>query len=398
MKKKIFSVMLVAALAISTLAGCNNKSDKGTENQKQTEVTEATETAEEKTVSADGIKVTGSMGTAEKVEMSAVTDGDDYKAATDFVATLTDKSITATEVYNINLLDKFGVKAQPDGKVNISLALSDNMANAEGDGYEVYRKEDDNTFTKLTVSIKEKEISFDTEHFSIYVLVKTSSGPLAVGEPDSEAADNGEADQAQIEAAENNPNAFTFTSKNVTMYVTNTVNVRTGPDSYFDKLASLSKGQAVTVLAQCNETGWYQIDIGDSVASFVCNDYLSTEAPKQNTSSASNNTASNNNSSNNTQNNAPAQDSTPAQQPAEQPAAPEPQQPAQPNNCPYPLLTVTTYNGMTGFFYTLDQAGTDESFEAYRQACIAVGAGNNGSMHVGTFDDTGDVYFCHVFN
>lgn len=45
MKKKIFSVMLVAALAISTLAGCNNKSDKGTENQKQTEVTEATETA-----------------------------------------------------------------------------------------------------------------------------------------------------------------------------------------------------------------------------------------------------------------------------------------------------------------------------------------------------------------
>lgn len=396
MKKKLFSVLLVAALATSLLAGCGKSKDT---DKKQTEVTEATEVVNTKTVSADGIKITGSMDSAEKVEMSAVTDGDDYKAATDFIATL-GKNITATEVYNINLLDKDSKKVQPDSSVKINLTLSDNMINAEGDGYEVYRMEDDKTFKKLTASVKDKEISFDTEHFSIYVLVKTSSGAIAVGEPDSEAADNGEADNKKIEAAENDPNAFTFTSKNVTMYTTSSVNVRTGPDSYFDKLASLPKGQAVTVLAQCNETGWYQVDIGDAVVAFVSNNYLSTEAPKQNTSSASNNSTSSNNSSSNnnsnSQNNAPAQD-TPAQQP-EQPAAPEPEQPAQANNCPYPLLTVTTYQGMTGYFYTMDQVGTDADFEAYRQACIAVGAGNNGSMRVGTFDDTGDVYFCHVFN
>lgn len=391
MKKKLFSVLLLAALASSLLAGCGKNKDI---DKKQTEVTEATEVVNTKTVSADGIKITGSMDSVEKVEMSAVTDGEDYQAATDFIATL-GKNITATEVYNINLLDKDSKKVQPDSSVKINLTLSDNMVNAEGDGYEVYRMEDDKTFKKLTASVKDKEISFDTEHFSIYVLIKTSSGAIAVGEPDSEAADNGEADNEKIEAAENDSNAFTFTSKNVTMYVTSTVNVRTGPDSYFDKLASLPKGQAVTVLAQCNETGWYQVDIGDAVAAFVSNNYLSTEAPKQNISS--NNSNSDNNSSN-SQNNAPAQD-TPAQQPEQtQPAAPEPEQPAQANNCPYPLLTVTTYQGMTGYFYTWDQVGTDADFAAFNEACRVVGAGNNGSMRVGTFDDTGDVYFCHVFN
>lgn len=381
MNKRILSVLLITALAASLIAGCGKNKDI---DKKQTEATEVVNT---KTVSADGIKITGSMDSAEKVEMSAVTDGDDYKAATDFIATL-GKNITATEVYNINLLDKDSKKVQPDSKVNINLALSDNMVNAEGDGYEVYRMEDGKTFKKLTASVKDKEISFDTEHFSIYVLVKTSSGAIAVGEPDSEAADNGEADNKKIEAAENDPNAFTFTSKNVTMYTTSSVNVRTGPDSYFDKLASLPKGQAVTVLAQCNETGWYQVDIGDAVVAFVCNDYLSTEAPKQNTSSASNNSTSSNNSSSNnnsnSQNNAPAQD-TPAQQPA------------QANNCPYPLLTVTTYKGYTGYFFTKSQVGTDADFAAFNQACQAVGAGNNGSMHVGTYDDTGDVYFCSVW-
>lgn len=395
MKKKLFSVLLITALAASLIAGCGKNKDT---DKKQTEVTEATEVVNTKTVSADGIKITGSMDSAEKVEMSAVTDGDDYKAATDFIATL-GKNITATEVYNINLLDKDSKKVQPDSSVKINLTLSDNMVNAEGDGYEVYRMEDDKTFKKLTASVKDKEISFDTEHFSIYVLVKTSSGAIAVGEPDSEAADNGEADNKKIEAAENDPNAFTFKSKNVTMYTTSSVNVRTGPDSYFDKLASLPKGQAVTVLAQCNETGWYQVDIGDAVVAFVSNNYLSTEAPKQNTSSASNNSTSNNNSSSNnnsnSQNNAPAQD-TPAQQP-EQPAAPEPEKPAQANNCPYPLLTVTTYKGYTGFFYTMEQTGTDGWFSAFNQSCQAVGGGNNGNMYVGAYDNTGDVYFQSVW-
>ena len=387
MKKKLFSVLLISMLAISLLAGCNNKK---VDNKEDKNVTESTETTKEEIVSADGITVTGLMGDAEKVEMSALTDGDDYKSAMDFAATLTDKNITATEVYNIDLLDKDSKKVQPEKSVNINLKLSDNMLNAEGDGYEVYRREDDSTFKKLNTTVSNNEVGFTTEHFSIYVLVKTSSTTIAVGEPDSEAADNGEADQNKIEEAENNPAAFTFTSKSGTMYTTSSVNVRSGPDSYFEKIASLPKGQAVNILNQCNETGWYQVDIGDAGAAFVSNNYLTTEQPKQSTSSntTTNNTTTNTATSNdNSSNSTPAQD-TPAQQP---------EQPAPANNCPYPLLTVTTYNGYTGFFYTWDQVGTEECWNAYNAACQAVGGGNNGSMHVGVYDDTGDVYFCSVW-
>ena len=96
----------------------------------------------------------------------------------------------------------------------------------------------------------------------------------------------------------------------------------------------------------------------------------------------------------NAQNNTPAEDSAPVQQPEQtQPATPEPEQPAQPNNCPYPLLTVTTYQGYTGFFFTWDQIATDEWREAAKQSQIAAGGKNNKNMHVDTFDDVGDVYF-----
>lgn len=394
MKKKLFSMMLVAALATSLLAGCNSKNKKADTTETPSTTVQSTESVNTKTVSTDGIKITGSMNAAEKVEMSSVTDGEDYQAATDFIATL-EKNITATEVCNINLLDKDSKKVQPDSSVKINLTLSDNMVNAEGDGYEVYRMEDDKSFTKLTASVKDKEISFDTEHFSIYVLVKTSSDVIAVGEPDSEAADNGEADKAKIEAAESNPSAFTFTSKNTTMYTTSSVNVRTGPDSYFEKIASLPKGQAVTVLAQCNETGWYQVDIGDSVVAFVSNNYLSTEQPTQSsTSSTSNNNSSNNNVASNDNKQEPAQQPQQPQQPEQtEPAAPEPTTPAPANNCPYQLLTVTTYQGYTGFFYSKSQRGTTEFFEACRQAQIAAGGSTNKSITVGTYDDTGKVFF-----
>lgn len=262
MKKKLFSVMLVAALAASLLAGCGKNKDT---NKKQTEVTEATEVVNTKTVSADGIKITGSMDSAEKVEMSAVTDGDDYKAATDFIATL-GKNITATEVYNINLLDKDSKKVQPDSSVKINLTLSDNMVNAEGDGYEVYRKESNNTFTSLKSTIVDKEISFDTEHFSIYVVVKTSNAPI----------ENTESTEVQAEPQTTEPeqqSTYSYTDKSATMYAQSSVNVRDLPDTNGNKVGRLSTNQEVSVTGQCNETGWYRISYNGSEA-FVSDKYL----------------------------------------------------------------------------------------------------------------------------
>lgn len=342
MKKKIFSVMLVAALAISTLAGCNNKSDKGTENQKQTEVTEATETAEEKTVSADGIKVTGSMGTAEKVEMSAVTDGDDYKAATDFIATLTDKNITATEVYNINLLDKDSKKVQPDSSVKINLTLSDNMANAEGDGYEVYRKESNNTFTSLKSTIIDKEISFDTEHFSIYVVVKTSNAPIE----NTESTESAEV-QAEPQTTEPEQSTYSYTDKSATMYAQSSVNVRDLPDTNGNKVGGLSTNQEVSVTGQCNETGWYRINYNGGTA-YVSNSYLGdskVETTSTNTGNSSN--------SGSTQATTPSNDNGGGNSDAGSNSTASEELPSN----PYPINTLVEDTGSSISFYLLDIPG-----------------------------------------
>ena len=69
---------------------------------------------------------------------------------------------------------------------------------------------------------------------------------------------------------------YTYTDMAVTMYTTQTVNIRNLPNTDGTKLGSLSSGQEVAVTGQCNETGWYMFDYNGQVA-FVSNSYLSLE-------------------------------------------------------------------------------------------------------------------------
>lgn len=76
--------------------------------------------------------------------------------------------------------------------------------------------------------------------------------------------------------------AYTFTEMNKTMYAKSNVNVRALPLADGEKVGSLSKGQAVTVTGQCNETGWYRIDLNGTVA-YVSNNYLVDNKPVEET-------------------------------------------------------------------------------------------------------------------
>lgn len=67
--------------------------------------------------------------------------------------------------------------------------------------------------------------------------------------------------------------AYTYTDCETVKYAQQTVNVRSGPSTDFDKVGSLSTNQEVTVTGTCNETGWYRIVYGDGVA-YVSNKYL----------------------------------------------------------------------------------------------------------------------------
>lgn len=70
---------------------------------------------------------------------------------------------------------------------------------------------------------------------------------------------------------------YTVTAFNETqvMYATNTVNIRKGPSTDFERIGSLAFGQEITVTGQA-DTDWYEIQYGEDKA-YVSNKYLSDD-------------------------------------------------------------------------------------------------------------------------
>ncbi len=76
--------------------------------------------------------------------------------------------------------------------------------------------------------------------------------------------------------AEEPSSPYSYTELSQTMYAQSTVNVRDLPEQTGAKLGSLSTNQEVTVLGQCNETGWYKISYNGGEA-YVSDSYLGSE-------------------------------------------------------------------------------------------------------------------------
>ena len=108
--------------------------------------------------------------------------------------------------------------------------------------------------------------------------------------PDSEAVES-EASEPETSEPE-----FTFTELNATKYAVQSVNVRSGPSTDFDKIGSLSTNQEITVNGVCDQTGWFRFDLNGTVA-FVSNRYVSDSkvevAPPANNNNGSGSAASN---------------------------------------------------------------------------------------------------------
>lgn len=85
--------------------------------------------------------------------------------------------------------------------------------------------------------------------------------------------------------------SYTFTDGEAVKYAQQTVNLRSGPSTDFDKVGSLSTNDEVKVTGTCKETGWYRIVYGDGEA-YVSNKYLGdnkveVQQPAQNTNNGS---------------------------------------------------------------------------------------------------------------
>ena len=134
---------------------------------------------------------------------------------------------------------------------------------------------------------------------------------------------------------------YTFANLNKTMYASSDVNVRDLPSTDGSKVGGLSKGQAVTVTGQCNETKWYRISLNGSVA-YVSNNYLTDTKPQEETPSTP------------SQPSQPSEPSTPSQ----------PSQPSQPSNSNKDDLGNTIDRNKVDMVYT--NASIGDGLDEYR--------------------------------
>lgn len=81
---------------------------------------------------------------------------------------LSETEYTLLKAFDITLKNKDGVHVQPDGTVKVKLPLD-----WEKDGiYKVYRVNEDGTLTDMNAYRQGSHMVFDTDHFSIYIIVE----------------------------------------------------------------------------------------------------------------------------------------------------------------------------------------------------------------------------------
>ena len=111
---------------------------------------------------------------------------------------------------------------------------------------------------------------------------------------------NEDLDDARDKNATNNSNNFDITPKSGIMYAKSSVNVRSGPDTSYDKLGGLTTNQKVTITGQA-DNGWYEIDYNGEKG-YVSNSYLSDTKVETNSGNNNSNTNNNSNAGNNDSN------------------------------------------------------------------------------------------------
>ncbi len=110
----------------------------------------------------------------------------DYILVENIVSDTVEGSFIIHKAFDINLKNSNGVHVQPDGTVKVKLPLD-----WEKDGdYKVYRVNDDGTLTDMNAYRQGSHMVFDTDHFSIYVIVEENVQEQIPETPDEEAEED----------------------------------------------------------------------------------------------------------------------------------------------------------------------------------------------------------------
>lgn len=156
MKKNVISILaavIMLMLAFSAIVGCNSQ----------------TTGTIDKIVSETGIELSGgsfSEGSVLKAE-SVDLDTDQGKEALNTIKGYEYNTFKPVYIFDISVL-KDNVKVQPNGKVKVSIPMTAALASYK----DVLHIKDDGGVEKLSATYADGKISFETDSFSIFVLVE----------------------------------------------------------------------------------------------------------------------------------------------------------------------------------------------------------------------------------
>lgn len=113
-----------------------------------------------------------------KLVVNELKEGKSYETATEVLSDLADKMY----VYDITLQSE-GVEVQPNGKVKVSIPVPNDL---DINKLVVYRINDDRTKTEYAVTVENGYATFETDHFSTYVLAEEKTAQGITGEINNE--------------------------------------------------------------------------------------------------------------------------------------------------------------------------------------------------------------------
>lgn len=123
-----------------------------------------------------GATVTGTnVPTGATVTVNTVTDKDTLAKVDKAVKDTLSSKVGKYAVLDINMTDAAGTKIQPLNNGNVLVTIDVPSTLDANKGLVVYRMEDNGTLTELKTSVENGKVSFETNHFSTYIVAEKAA-------------------------------------------------------------------------------------------------------------------------------------------------------------------------------------------------------------------------------
>ena len=123
-----------------------------------------------------GATVTGTnVPTGATVTVNTVTDKDTLDKVDKAVKDTLSSKVGKYAVLDINMTDAAGTKIQPLNNGNVLVTIDVPSTLDANKGLVVYRMEDNGTLTELKTSVENGKVSFETNHFSTYIVAEKAA-------------------------------------------------------------------------------------------------------------------------------------------------------------------------------------------------------------------------------